>query len=256
MIELGIDVGSLTTKSVVLEDDTILSVVLLPTREDVANTVVEVVKVGLETAGLSLSRVDKIGCTGVGKNYVPYTNKLIAEARCSVAGVRFFKPMAEAVIDIGAESCRVTKFDAKGRIIDFASNDKCAAGTGIFLDTMAGVLHIEPGESDTLHRVTHEVDVTSTCVVFAESEVVSLIHKGVDRFDIWRGINYSMASRVCSSVKRLYLGRSIAIIGGVARNPSFIFCLEKRLGSKVFVLPTPQFVNALGAAIIAKVEKE
>lgn len=209
-------------------------------------------KRALETAGLPLNRVGSIGSTGVGKDYVPYPSKLIGEARCSVAGVRFFNPIAEGVIDIGAENCRVTKLDAKGRIIDFTSNDKCAAGAGIFLDTMSRLLHIEPAESDALHRVRQQVDITSTCVVFAESEVVSLIHKGVDRFDIWRGINDSMASRVCSLVKKLHLEGSIAIIGGVAQNPSFIFCLEKMLGGKLFVPPIPQFMNALGVAIIAK----
>jgi predicted CoA-substrate-specific enzyme activase len=194
-----------------------------------------------------------IAFTGIGKDFVPYSGRLLAEARCGVAGVRYYDTSIKGVIDVGAEKTRVVKYDAKGRIVDFASNDKCAAGTGIFLDAVSSVLQIEPWDSEALQKVEQgEISISSTCAVFAESEVISLIHSGTNRYDLWMAVNTSVASRVYVLINRLSLDSGIAMIGGVAKNPVLTYYLEKMLGCKLLVPPDPEFVTALGAAIIAQ----
>ena len=253
MLTLGIDVGSLTTKSLILEESNILSSSLLPTGEDASGTATNIIEQSLKDAGLSLNQIDQIVSTGIGRSYISYPTRRAAELRCDAVGARFLYPSLSGVIDAGAESCQVAKCDPKGNIADFAVNDKCAAGTGIFLDTMAKVLQMTPKELEGLHQTEEEVGITSTCAVFAESEVVSLIHKGgVTRFGIWKGINNSIASRIYSLVAKLRIRGQIVAIGGVAKNPDFIASLEKMIGSKLLVPPQPQIVGALGAAIIAK----
>ena len=253
MFTLGIDVGSLTTKSLILEDSNILSSSLLPTSEDASGTAANAIEQSLKNAGLSLNQIEQIVSTGIGKGYTPYPTKQVAELRCDTVGSRFLYPSVRGVIDIGAESCQVAKCDLRGNVVDFAVNDKCAGGTGIFLDTMAKVLQITPKEMEETYQTEEEVSITSTCAVFAESEVVSLIHKGgVSRFGIWRGINKSIANRTYSLVAKLGIEGQIAVIGGVSRNPDFIASLEKMIGSKLLVPPQPQIVGALGAAIVAQ----
>lgn len=254
MVSLGIDAGSLTTKLLLLEGDTILSYILLPTGEDVSKTAAEGVSRVLEAAGLPRDCVDKVLSTGVGKNRVPCTTgKPAAEARCDVAGARFYSQSVRGVINVGAETSRVVKCDPKGSILDFATNDKCAAGTGVFLGAMAKLLRITPEEMAEVHEGSQENAITSTCVVFAESEVVSLIHKGnVDRLGIWREISYSIAKRIYSLVTKLRIEGEIVLIGGVAKNLDFVDSLEEMLGYKLLVPPNPELVCALGAAIIAQ----
>ena len=253
MITLGVDVGSLTTKTLTLGDSNILSSVLLTTGEDVSDTATNAIEKSLKDASLSLEQIANIVTTGVGKGHVPYPTKSVAEARCDMVGSRFLCPSVGGVINVGAENSRVLKCDPKGNIVDFATNDKCAAGTGVFLDAMAKVLQIEAEELEKIHQTDQEISITSTCVVFAESEVVSLIHKGdVDRFAIWRGISNSIATRVYSLVAKLRIEGEVMIIGGVARNLDFVASLEQMTGSKLLVPPNPQMVGALGAAIIAQ----
>jgi activator of 2-hydroxyglutaryl-CoA dehydratase len=132
MITLGIDVGSLTTKSLILEASNILSSALLPTAEDASISATNATEQALKSAGLSLSQIDHIASTGIGKSYVPYPTRLVAEARCDIIGSRFLYPSARGVVDIGADNARAVKCDLKGNVVDFASNDKCAAGTVFF----------------------------------------------------------------------------------------------------------------------------
>jgi len=253
MITLGIDVGSLTTKAIVLKDVNILSSISLPTDKGVAETASTAITRSLKTAGLSLNQIDHIVSTGVGKNYVPYSTKRAAEIRCDMLGSRFLFPSVRGVIDVGAENSRVLKCDPKGKILDLATNDKCAAGSGVFLDAMTEILHLGFDEIQKDHQEEPDINITSTCAVFAESEVISLVHKGgVNRFGLWRGILNSVARRVYSLVTKLHIGGDIVAIGGVAQIPDFIASLEEMIGRKLFVPSHPQVVGALGAALIAQ----
>ena len=196
MTTAGIDIGSLTTKSVILDSSNILSFSLLPTGEDASQSITRAIEQALEEAGLSLNDINSMVSTGVGKSEIPYPVTTATELRCDVMGAIFLQPSIRGVVDIGAESCRAMKCNQKGNVVDFALNDKCASGTGIFLDTMAKALGITIDELKELPQVEQEISITSTCAVFAESEVVSLVHKGVNRFDIWRGVNKSIANRI------------------------------------------------------------
>jgi len=253
MITLGIDVGTLTTKALILEDRNILSFFVLPTGNDISGTTANTIDETLKKACLSLNQISQIVATGVGKNHVPYPAKTAAEIRCDTAGAIFLHPSVKGLIDLGADNCRVVKCGPKGNVVDFALNDRCAAGTGIFLDAMAKILQITPKELRDRHKVEHQINIVSTCVVFAESEVVSQIHKGdVNRFSLWKAINNSLAKRIHNLIARLHIIGETVIIGGHARNADLIACLEEIMGSKLLVPSNPQIVCALGAAIIAR----
>ncbi|MGA2368858.1 MAG: acyl-CoA dehydratase activase, partial [Dehalococcoidia bacterium] len=174
----------------------------------------------------------------------------------SIAGARYYFPLVQGVIDIGAESSKAMKCAANGKIVDFAANDKCAGGAGIFLDTMSLLLQIDADDPKSMDMITEQINITSTCVVFAESEVVTLIHKGMNRFDIWRGINESIAERAFSLAARIRASGKVALIGGIAKNPVFVSCFEKMSGYKLLIPTNAQFVNALGAAIYARESKK
>ncbi|MDY7018743.1 MAG: acyl-CoA dehydratase activase, partial [Chloroflexota bacterium] len=236
MATIGMDIGSLTTKSVILDASNILSCNSLLTGEDASQSATRAIEQTLKEAGLSLNDINSIVSTGIGKSEIPYPAEMATELRCDVIGSIFLQPSIRGVVDIGAESCRAIKCNQKGNVVDFALNDKCASGTGIFLDTMAKALRITVDELKELPQVEQEVSVTSTCAVFAESEVVSLVHKGVNRFDIWRGVNKSIANRIFALVSRLRIEGDIGIIGGVARNQGVITLLQQMLGDKLIVL--------------------
>jgi benzoyl-CoA reductase subunit D len=252
MFTLGIDVGSLATKSVILNEHKVVAQNSIQSGDDVQSAIREAVNLVLSNTKMQLDQVHNIAFTGIGKDFAPYPGSKIAEGKCGVAGARFFNVKIGGVVDIGAESSRVAKCDDKGRVVGFTSNDRCAAGTGIFLDTMSKLLKIENSDAQALEKVENKVEITATCVVFAESEVVSMIHKGVNRYDLWMGINRSVASRVYTLINKLRLEGQIAIIGGVARNPVLIHCLKEMTGDRLFIPDAPEFANALGVAILAK----
>jgi predicted CoA-substrate-specific enzyme activase len=252
MITAGVDIGSLNTKVVVLGNSKILSWGLGLTGSSSSQAAEEVIDEALKRAEISLSSVDSIISTGVGKKEATLAQRQATEVMCEAKGAQFLYPAARGVIDIGAESCRVVKCDPAGRVVDFALNDRCAAGTGIFLDTMAKALEVRPEEMGKLSLESkEEVNITSMCVVFAESEVVSQIHRRVNKVDILKGIHKSIATRILGMVSRVHLEGEIIIIGGVARNIGVITCLEEMMKCNLAIPKNPQIVGALGAALIA-----
>ena len=180
MVTVGLDIGSLNTKAAVLQDGKILSWSVIPTGEDTAQAAQTAMNEALKNAGLS-NGVDCTVATGMGKKEASCAQSHATEILCEARAARFIDQNVVGVIDIGAESCRVVKCDQDGGVSDFALNDKCASGTGIFLDAMAKALEVEVDDMGKLSlESTQDVNITSTCVVFAESEVVSQIHRRVD----------------------------------------------------------------------------
>jgi predicted CoA-substrate-specific enzyme activase len=158
-------------------------------------------------------------------------------------------------IDIGAESCNVLKVNERGRINDWVNHDKCAAGTGVFLQQMAKIMQTPLKDMSRLSLNANSVpDITSTCAVFAESEVISHVHREppTPKEDIIAGIYYSVVSRIISLCKRIGIERDVAVTGGVARNSGLVRILEDELGFGVLVPEEPQLVAALGAAVVAQ----
>ena len=211
MITIGIDVGSLNTKAVVLKDDKILSWSVIPTGESTSGAAKNSMDEALKKAGVS-EEVGHIVSTGPGAKEAAVADSQATEVICLGKGAWYLNPKVKGAIDIGAESCRVVKYEDSGAVHDFALNDKCASGTGIFLNAMAKALEVNLEDMGKLSlKSTEEINITSTCVVFAESEVVSQIHRRVNKNDILRGIHNSIASRVRGLANRLQLEGDILL---------------------------------------------
>jgi predicted CoA-substrate-specific enzyme activase len=178
---------------------------------------------------------------------------MITEITCHARGAFFVHPGTRTVIDIGGQDSKVIRLDEKGRNVDFQMNDKCAAGTGRFLEVMAHALEVKLEDLGPLSRgAQRTIKISSTCTVFAETEVVSLIADNQPKDVIIRGLHESIADRILGLVQRVGLEETVALTGGVAKNEGVVQALESRLKVRLFIPPEPQIIGALGAALIAR----
>jgi predicted CoA-substrate-specific enzyme activase len=252
MNTIGIDVGSLNTKVVVLGEDGILSSIIVPSGEDILESARAAIQQALEKAALSSNGLPCVA-TGVGNASLGGKTKSIST--CLARGVHYLLPNARMAIDMGAESSTVLKINERGRLSDWANHDKCASGTGLFLQQMAVLMEMPIEDMAKLSlRASGRAEISSTCAVFAESEVISHVHRvpPTPRENIVAGIYGSVVSRIISLCKRLGIEREIAVTGGVALNTGLVAILEKELGCQVLIPEAPQVVAALGAAIVAR----
>ncbi len=255
MKALGIDIGSLTTKVVILEDDGTLSLHVIPSGDEPESSARAALKGSLGQIELNFDHDLYLVSTGIGSKSVSFTHQQKAITTCLARGVHHLFPSARMAIDIGAESCNVIKVNERGRINDWVNHDKCAAGTGVFLQQMAKIMQMPLKDMSRLSLNANSVpDITSTCAVFAESEVISHVHRDppTPREDIVAGIYSSVVSRIMTLCKRIGIEKDVAVVGGVALNSGLVNILENELGFKVLVPDTPQIAAALGAAIIAR----
>ena len=254
MIVAGCDVGSLTGKAVILNDGEILSYSIVPTTPKPEITAQNAMNDVLQKVNLSLDDVEFIVGTGYGRVKIPFAHDQISELTCHGLGAHSFIPSVRTIIDVGGQDCKVIKVDKNGKILDFAMNDKCAAGTGRFLEVMARTLELKLDELGPISLESKDqAKITAQCSVFAETEVVSLMADGIEVSDIVAGIHDAVASRIMSLVYRVGLEEDLTITGGVAKNIGVVTYLEKRLGINSKKLPVdPQIIGALGAAITAK----
>ena len=258
MHALGIDVGSLTTKAVILDSDGILASSIMPSGDEAdlsakmaAEQASNQVEISLDDCG--------IVSTGIGGKSVSFSQQHKAVATCMARGTRYLFPSARMVIDMGAESSTVIKINERGRLSEWASQDKCAAGTGLFLQQMAKIMELPLAEMSQLSlKAKSRADISSTCAVFAESEVISHVHRDppTPREEIVAGIYFSVVSRIVSLCKRVGIEKDVAAIGGVALNNGLVSILEEEIGFKILVPDMPQITTALGAAIIARENME
>lgn len=252
MITVGIDIGSLSADAVVLRDGKIFGYSVIPTGSNSETAAQSVYDAVLSSTGLTPNDVDAVAATGYGRSSVPFCSRAITEITCHAVGARFLCSEVSSVIDIGGQDSKVIRLDSDGRVEDFAMNDKCAAGTGRFLEVMAHALESKlESLGDISAQSTQLIKISSTCTVFAESEVVSLIAKGTPKEDIIRGLHEAVVERVFGMVMRLRAREPFVMTGGVAKNRGVVRALEGRLGAKLFVPDEPQIVGALGAAIMA-----
>ena len=190
--------------------------------------------------------------TGYGRTNYKAANDQISELSCHAKGVHFLEPEARTVIDIGGQDAKALKLDKNGRLANFVMNDKCAAGTGRFLDVMAGVLETKVSELGSLSdKSTTEISISSTCTVFAESEVISHLSTDAKIEDIVAGIHTSVAGRVSALAKRIGIEEKVIMVGGVARNSGVVKAMEKALNVHIEVPKMAQLTGALGAALFA-----
>ena len=251
---IGIDVGSQTTKAVLLEDNRIVSSSILLSNENAELGAKTAVEQALAEAGLSFNNSIPIVSTGIGGKAVTFSKQHKSITTCLGRGIHHLMPDVQLAIDLGAESGTVIKLNERGRLSDWATHDKCAAGTGLFLQQMAKLMLLSMEEMSELSlKSTDKADITSTCAVFAESEVISHVHRvpPTPMPDIAAGIYYSIVSRVITLCKRVGIQKEVAAIGGVALNQGLIRILEQEMEFKIHVPEKPQIVAALGAAVIA-----
>ena len=247
---LGIDVGSTTSKCLILRNGTEIAASSIVPAGTGTSGPGRAFSAALEQAGLAHSELSAVTATGYGRNSFSGADHIVSELSCHALGARMLFPDACTVIDIGGQDAKVLRIGANGKLESFLMNDKCAAGTGRFLEVMARVLEkdvAELAEMDAQARGT--VAISSTCTVFAESEVISQLAKNVDLCDLVAGIHASVAVRTAGLVRRLGLKEPVVMTGGVARNAGVVRALEKELNVSIGVSPMAQLAGALGAAV-------
>jgi len=255
MTVAGIDIGAGTAKAVILRDGEIISYSIMPVSGDVTKVVEEVTGEALEKAGFSLRNLDYVVSTGYGRNAVSFANKATTEIICHASGVHFLIPQARTIIDIGAQDSKVIRVNERGEVTDFVMNDKCAAGTGRFLEVMAQVLGVKLEEMGPMSLNSKNLcNISSTCTVFAESEVVSLRAQGKSIEDLIAGIHRAIASRVVIMGSGIKFEKETVFTGGVAKNSGVERALEEVGGVEILIPMEPQITGALGAALRAEAE--
>ncbi|MBI9086239.1 MAG: 2-hydroxyglutaryl-CoA dehydratase [Desulfobacterales bacterium] len=252
MLTAGIDVGSISAKAAVVRDGRLLGTRVMLTGYNSRNAGEKVFSDLLADLGIARDALDRVVATGYGRNSVDVADKAVTEITCHAAGVHFQDPMVRSVIDIGGQDSKAIALDDAGRVRDFAMNDKCAAGTGRFLEVMARALEVD---LDAFGEMSLKADnpaaISSLCTVFAESEVISLIAKGESRENIIAGIHASIGARVIAMAGRVGITEPVMMTGGVAKNIGVVRALEKKCGKSIRVSPLAQVNGALGAALIA-----
>jgi predicted CoA-substrate-specific enzyme activase len=255
MITAGIDIGSTTTKAVVLGEGELFSYALQPTGIEISSVSRQVITEACTKAGLTFEDLDRIVATGYGRISIPFATTTITEITCNAYGVHHLFPNASLVVDIGGQDSKVIKIDSKGRVIQFAMNDKCAAGTGKFLEVAAQTLGVPVSKlGDISLQSNNKVNISSTCTVFAQTEIVSLIARQTDKEDIAAGLHESIVSRVYGLISSVNPDpkAEVVLTGGVAKNAAIVNLLERMLDRRVSVPEDPQIVTALGAALLAR----
>ncbi len=251
IITMGIDVGSTASKCIVLKNGKeIIGKALIPVGAGTSGPD-RVVKEIVETTGIRLEDMNYILATGYGRNSISFANQQMSELSCHAKGAYFLFPEVHTVIDIGGQDVKVMQIE-NGAMVNFQMNDKCAAGTGRFLDVMARVLEVKVSDLAMLgSHSTKRVAISSTCTVFAESEVISQLAQNTDKCDIINGIHHSVASRVVGLAHRVGVRDMVVMTGGVAQNEGVVKALEEELGHTIHTSPLTQYVGALGAALFA-----
>ncbi len=254
MIYAGCDLGTVTVKVVLIENSNILSHEFLPYKSLPKQAAVEVMETALAAADSTLENVEYCVATGFGKKAVSYAIEDAPEIVCLNRAVRFLMPEVRTVVDVGGQSIRAFNINDRGRIMDSTVNEKCAAGTGKFIEVMAKALELS---LDQVSRLPFEsknpVSVTSQCGVFAESEVITYVNEGRDVADIVAGISHSVAGKAASLIRRISVDEQVAMVGGVAKNTGVVGYIEEDLDLKLAELDLdPQVFGALGAAIVAR----
>ncbi len=249
----GVDVGSLSTDVVIIDaaGDSLAETVI-PTGIDGAAAADQAFEQALEEAGVSRSNIKAVTATGYGRGSVSFATGKTTEISCHGVGAHHLFPGTGTVIDIGGQDSKVIQVDENGRMLDFTMNDKCAAGTGRFLEVMADRLELGLHELSNPQYVQGKtIQISSTCTVFAESEVISLLAKHTPRDQIVNGLQRSIVNRIWSMVTSIGIQGEVTLTGGVANNQGLVVVLEEKLGQKLNVPENPQTVGALGAAHIA-----
>jgi (R)-2-hydroxyacyl-CoA dehydratese activating ATPase len=254
MFFAGIDIGSTMTKVVIADyREEILSSIIGPTGPEHRHLALNVMDEAISKAGLVYNNLDFIVATGYGRINVPFADKQITEITCHARGIRALFPTARIVIDIGGQDSKGIKLDSEGKVANFVMNDKCAAGTGRFLEVIAETLGINLTDLGKISLSANGyVQISNTCTVFAEHEVTSRLAEGAGIPEIVAGLHESIAGRVVNMVRHLGLEKDLVVTGGGAKNIGLVKAIAAKVGFSVLVPPEPFLTGALGAALVGK----
>jgi predicted CoA-substrate-specific enzyme activase len=248
----GIDVGSTMTKAVILNDGVIASIIG-PTGPEQRRLANQVMEEALRRADLSFQAITYIVSTGYGRINVPFTDKQFTEITCHARGIASLFPEARTIIDIGGQDIKAIRIDATGKTADFVMNDKCAAGSGRFIEVIADTLGVpldQVGELSLQSR--NPAQISNICTIWAQQEVAARLAEGVPIPDLLAGVHQSLADRICRMVNRLRVEEAIVVTGGGAKNRGLLKALSEQLGHEVLTPEEPLITGALGAALLGK----
>ncbi len=249
MVVAGIDVGGKNVHIVIKKDDRIVAKIAGPAGIKKAEAVELLYDEALRQADLGPKDVERVVATGSAAKRVVFANGVISDASADARAVIKLFPAARTVINVGAEECRSIKVSPEGKVLDFAVNEKCAAGTGTFLEAVSRALEVSLDELSKLTlQSTQTLSTNAQCAVFVESEVVSLIHQKTPKPDIARAVMNAIAGRVVSVARIVGLEKEIVIVGGMAKNVGFVDSFKKSVEMDVLVPEDPDYMGALGAA--------
>lgn len=253
MYVMGIDSGSTSTNAVIMDQDrNIIASSVIRTGAKSGESAQRVLMEVLEKAGCTREDISWIVSTGYGRVSIPFADENVTEISCHGKGAHYFNPRVRTILDIGGQDSKAIRLNEAGEVTDFAMNDKCAAGTGRFLEMIARTLEIDMDElGPTALQSTEEIEITSMCSVFAESEVISLIANNKEKPDIANGICRAIANKAYSLLKRVGLEAEFMMTGGVAKNPGVVRAVEDRIQNSLYICSEPEIVGATGAALYA-----
>ncbi len=253
MIVSGVDIGSLSTKALVLEDGKIRGWGLILTGPDSVESANQVMDLSLKDAHVTMDQIQYTIATGYGRVNVPFAQGTITEISCHARGNHWFFPQVRTILDMGGQDCKAIRCNEQGRLTNFIMNDKCAAGTGRYLERAAATLGLDLSQIGplSLQWIEGPLPISSTCAVFSESDIIRLMREGRHTNDILAGATDAIVGRVIALLERVGIEDALCVSGGVAKNIGVVKRLEERLGLRALIAPEPQIVGALGAALFA-----
>jgi len=249
----GVDVGSTQTKAIILDENArVVGRALLDMETSMVTVAQDAFRAALADAGISEDQVVRVAGTGYGRYNVSFGHEQVTEISCHARGAVALFPGTRTVIDIGGQDTKAIAVRPDGQVADFTMNDKCAAGTGRFLGAASYALEMPLGELGPLAlRSQQPVRITTTCTVFAESEIISHLAKGILPEDVLMGVHQAITSRCVSLARRVGIHSEVTFTGGVSRNVAMVRLIEEAVGMKINVSPDAHFCGALGAALVA-----
>ncbi len=253
MISAGMDVGSKTVKVVILKDGRIIGKGIATAGLEADEAIQTAWEAALKEAGVSREEINKVVATGSRREEISGFDDEVSEVTADARAMIIVNPEIRTIIDVGAEEGRAIKVDSGGKILDFAVNEKCAAGAGAFIEAMARAMQVSIEEFSTESLKSDKtIPINAQCAIFAESEVVSLVHDETSRPDICRAVNNAIADRLASMARRVLIEPKVALIGGAARGVGLQSSLKEALELDELHIPdNPEFLGAYGASIIA-----
>lgn len=252
MIVAGIDIGSRGAKGILMKDGEIISSQIGDTGPESVKTSYMTMDRLLNGTGLALKDINYVVATGYGRVLVPFANENISEISCHARGITFYYPSVRTILDMGGQDCKAINCTADGTVTNFVMNDKCAGGTGRFLEMIADVLGVRLTDIGAMALDSKsEIPFNTICAVFAKSEAITAFRKGVSKPDILAGLNEAIATRCLNLLKRVSIQGDFTITGGIAKNKGMVAKIEQKVGLKAVLAPDPQLMGALGAALFA-----